>query len=133
MQAQATLIFDVKILLKPLAYPTFAAPLKAKGANARRAVELAKFNLECEPHGQKCGTGETSGTSGTGETGGTGGTGRRIIRLFFAYRSLILRSLFTHRLLFLYCSLYIVLFVFLIFTSSKFFILLSDFDCISIC
>ncbi len=39
--------------------------------------ELAKFNLECEPHGrlwcephgQKCGTG------GTGETGGTGGTG----------------------------------------------------------
>ena len=83
--------------------------------------ELAKFNLECEPHGQKCGTGETSGTSGTGETGGTGGTGRRIIRLFFAYRSLIVRSS------------YIVLFVFLIFTSSKFFILLSDFNCISIC
>ena len=34
--------------------------------------ELAKFNLECELHGQKCGTsgtGETGGTSGTGETG----------------------------------------------------------------
>ena len=39
----------------------------------------------------------------------------------FGYRSLIIRSS------------YIVLFVFLIFTSSKFFILLSDFDCISIC
>ena len=63
--------------------------------------ELAKFNLECEPHGQKCGTsgragragriervgtGETSGTSGTGETSG------RIIRLSFAYPSLIVRS-----------------------------------------
>ena len=68
--------------------------------------ELAKFNLECEPHGQKCGTGGTSG---------------RIIRLSFAHCSLIIRSS------------YIVLFVFLIFTSSKFFILLSDFDCISIC
>ena len=56
--------------------------------------ELAKFNLECELHGQKC---ETSG---------------RIIRSSFAYPSLIVRSLFAHRLLFLYCSLYIVLFVF---------------------
>lgn len=46
--------------------------------------ELAKFNLECEPHGQKCGT---------------------IIRLSFAYPSLIVRSLFAHHLLFLYCSL----------------------------
>ena len=36
--------------------------------------ELAKFNLECEPHGQRC---ETSG---------------RIIRLSFAYPSLIVRS-----------------------------------------
>lgn len=52
MPLQATLIFDVKILLKPLAYPTFAAPLKAKGANARRAGELTKFNLECELHGR---------------------------------------------------------------------------------
>ena len=46
----------------------------------------------------------------------------------FGYRSLILRLSFAHCLLFLYCSLR-----FLIFTSSKFFILLSDFDCISIC
>ena len=102
--------------------------------------ELAKFNLECEPHGQKCGTsgsasrtgdyekGETGGMGGTGETSGTSETSGRIIRLSFAYPSLIVRSLFAHRLLFLYCSLR-----FLIFTSSKFFILLSDFDCISIC
>ena len=56
--------------------------------------ELAKFNLECEPHGrlwcephgQKCGTG---GTGGTGETGETGG---RIIRLSFAHCSLIVYS-----------------------------------------
>ena len=54
--------------------------------------ELAKFNLKSEPHGQKC------GTSGTGETRG------RIIRLSFAYPSLIVRSLFAHHLLFLYCS-----------------------------
>lgn len=50
--------------------------------------ELAKFNLECEPHGQKCGTsgsasrtgdyekGETGGMGGTGETSGTSETGR---------------------------------------------------------
>ena len=44
--------------------------------------ELAKFNLECEPHGQKC---ETSG---------------KIIRLFFGYRSLILRSSFALLILF---------------------------------
>ena len=112
------------------------------GAKVLLFFELAKFNLECEPHGQKCGTGgagetggtsgtgdtggtsgtgETGGTSGTGRTSGTGETGRRSIRLSFAHRSLIIRSS------------YIVLFVFLIFTSSKFFILLSDFDCISIC
>ena len=51
--------------------------------------ELAKFNLECEPHGQKCGTGwedwETSG---------------RIIRLSFAYPSLIVRSSFALLILF---------------------------------
>jgi len=50
------------------------------------------------------GTGETGGTSGTGETGGTSGTGGRIIRLFFGYRSVILRSLFAHRLLFILFS-----------------------------
>jgi len=46
--------------------------------------------------------------------------------------SVIVRSLFAHCSLIVYSS-YIVLFVFLIFTSSNFFILLSDFDCISIC
>ena len=46
--------------------------------------------------------------------------------------SVIVRLSFAHRSLIVYSS-YIVLFVFLIFTSSKFFILLSDFDCISIC
>ena len=87
-------------------------------------------------------TGETSGRAGrieragrvgrqVGQVGQVGRVGQ--VRELFGYRSLILRSLFAHRLLFLYCSLYIVLFVFLIFTSSKFFILLSDFDCISIC
>ena len=89
--------------MRELAYPTFAAPLKAKGANARRAVELAKFNLECEPHG----------------------------RLWDNY-SVIVRLSFAHCLLIIY-SFYIVLFVFLIFTSSKFFILLSGFNCISVC
>ena len=65
--------------------------------------ELAKFNLECEPHRQKCGTSGSAsrtsdcGTSGTGETSGTGG---RIIRLLFAYRSLILRSSFALLVLF---------------------------------
>lgn len=62
--------------------------------------ELAKFNLECEPHGQKCGT---SGTSGRARR-----VGRRVGRVrqvglvrqvgrvgeLFGYRSLILRSLF---------------------------------------
>jgi len=32
--------FTVKILLNPLASPTFAAPLKAKGAYAKRAGVL---------------------------------------------------------------------------------------------
>ena len=101
--------------------------------------ELAKFNLECEPHGQKCGIGGTGGTSGSASRTGrnVGQVGRvgqvRQVGKLFGYRSLIVRLLFAHRLLFLYSSLYIVLFVFLIFTSSKFFILLSDFDCISIC
>ena len=100
--------------------------------------ELAKFNLECEPHGHRCGTSGSAsrtgdcGTSGTGRTGvtsGTGETGGKIIRLSFAYPSLIVRLLFTLLILFsLYCFLR-----FLIFTSSKFFILLSDFNCISIC
>ncbi len=65
--------------------------------------ELAKFNLECEPHG----------------------------RLWDNY-SVIVRLSFAHCLLIIY-SFYIVLFVFLIFTSSKFFILLSGFNCISVC
>lgn len=68
--------------------------------------ELAKFNLECEPHGRLWDrwdewegwegweTGETSGTSETS------GTGERIIRLSFAHCSLIIYSF------------YIVLFVF---------------------
>ena len=34
--------------------------------------ELAKFNLECEPHGQKCGTG---GRGGLGALGGLRGLG----------------------------------------------------------
>ena len=60
--------------------------------------ELAKFNLECEPHGQKCGTsGSASRTGdyekgGTGGMGGTGETSGRIIRLSFGYPSLIVRS-----------------------------------------
>ena len=73
------------------------------GAKVLLFFELAKFNLECEPHGQKCGTGgagETGGTSGTGDTGG------KIIRLSFAYPSLIVRLLFTLLILFsLYCFL----------------------------
>ena len=68
--------------------------------------ELAKFNLECEPHGQKCGTSGSASRTGDyekGETGGMGGTGEtsgRIIRLSFAYPSLIVRSLFTLLILF---------------------------------
>ena len=56
----------------------------------------------------------------------------RLVGELFGYRSVIVRSLFAYPSLIVYSS-YIVLFVFLIFTSSKFFILLSDFDCISIC
>ena len=62
--------------------------------------ELAKFNLECEPHGQKCGT--------SGRAGRARRVGRRVGRVrqvglvrqvgrvgeLFGYRSLILRSLF---------------------------------------
>ena len=42
---------------------------------------MEKCEWECEPHGQRCGTGGTGGTSETSETGGTsetsetGGTG----------------------------------------------------------
>ena len=46
--------------------------------------------------------------------------------------SVIVRLSFAHCSLIVY-SFYIVLFVFLIFTSSKFFILLSGFNCISVC
>ena len=123
--------------------------------------ELAKFNLECEPHGQQVGrvrrvgrvrqvgqVGQVGQVRRVGQVGRVGqmrqvgqvgrvgelfGYSSVILRSSFAYPSLIVRLSFAHRLLFLYCSLYIVLFVFLIFTSSKFFILLSDFDCISIC
>ena len=34
--------------------------------------ELAKFNLECEPHGQKCGTGGRGGLGGLGRLRGLG-------------------------------------------------------------
>jgi len=34
--------------------------------------ELAKFNLECEPHGQKCGTGGRGGLGGLGGLRGLG-------------------------------------------------------------
>ena len=37
--------------------------------------ELAKFNLECEPHGQKCGTSGSASRTGDYETGETGETG----------------------------------------------------------
>ena len=96
--------------------------------------ELTKFNLECEPHGQKCGTSGRAGRIGRARrVGKRVGRVRQVGRVgrvgeLFGYRSLILRSLFAHRSFFLYCSLR-----FLIFISSKFFILLSDFNCISIC
>lgn len=71
--------------------------------------ELAKFNLECEPHGQKCGTSGTSGRAGRARR-----VGRRVGRVrqvglvrqvgrvgeLFGYRSLILRSLFALLILF---------------------------------
>ena len=65
--------------------------------------ELAKFNLECEPHGQKCGTSGTSGRAGRARRGGRRvgrvrqvGLVRQVGRVgeLFGYRSLILRSLF---------------------------------------
>ena len=112
--------------------------------------ELAKFNFECEPHGQKCGT--SGSASRTGDCGTSGRAGRierarrvgrqvgqvRQVRQvgrvgeLFGYSSLIVRSLFAYSSLIVRSS-YIVLFVFLIFISSKFFILLSDFNCISVC
>ena len=62
--------------------------------------ELAKFNLECEPHGQKCGTGGRGGLGGLGGLGDEWENYSVIVRLSFAYRSLIVYSS------------YIVLFVF---------------------
>ena len=64
--------------------------------------ELAKFNLKCELHGQKCGTGGRAGR--IERVGRRVGQVRRVGELF-GYRSLILRSLFAHRSFFLYCSL----------------------------
>ena len=108
---------------------------------------MLKFNLECEPHGQKCGTSGRVGRAGrTGRIERIERVGRRVGQVgqvrrvgqvgqvgeLFGYRSLIVRLSFAHCSLIVYSS-YIVLFVFLIFTSSKFFILLSDFNCISIC
>lgn len=84
------------------------------GAKVLLFFELAKFNLECEPHGRLWDNYSV------------------IVRLSFAHCSLIVRLLFAHCSLIIY-SFYIVLFVFLIFTSSKFFILLSGFNCISVC
>jgi len=40
---------------------------------------LGKWDWECEPHGQRCETGGTSGTGGTSETSGTGGNVRAIV------------------------------------------------------
>ena len=53
--------------------------------------ELTKFNLECEPHGQKCGT-----------SGRIGRAGKRVgrVRELFGYRSLIVRSSFVLLILF---------------------------------
>ena len=62
--------------------------------------ELAKFNLECEPHGQKCGTGGRGGLGGLGGLGDEWENYSVIVRLSFAHCSLIIRSS------------YIVLFVF---------------------
>ena len=59
--------------------------------------ELAKFNLECEPHGQKCGTSGRAGRAGrrVGQVGQVGRVGE-----LFGYRSVILRSLFALLILF---------------------------------
>ena len=68
--------------------------------------ELAKFNLECEPHGQKCGTSGSASRTGrnVGQVRRVGQVGR--VGELFGYRSLILRSSFTLLILFsLYCSL----------------------------
>ena len=62
--------------------------------------ELAKFNLECEPHGQKGGTGGRGGLGGLGGLGDEWENYSVIVRLSFAHCSLIIRSS------------YIVLFVF---------------------
>ena len=92
--------------------------------------ELAKFNLECEPHGQKCGTSGRAGRAGrrVGQVGvraaraimgqvrqvGQVGQVRQVGRVrrvgqvgqvgrvgeLFGYRSVILRSLFALLILF---------------------------------
>ena len=65
--------------------------------------ELAKFNLECEPHGQKCGTSGRAGRIGRARRVGKRvgrvrqvGQVRRVGQVgeLFGYSSLILRSLF---------------------------------------
>ena len=53
--------------------------------------ELAKFNLECEPHGQKCGTGGRGGLGGLGGLGDEWENYSVILRLSFAHCSLIVR------------------------------------------
>jgi len=70
--------------------------------------ELAKFNLECEPHGHRCGRIGRAGRAGrrVRQVGQVGQVGE-----LFGYRSLILRSLFAHCSLIIRSS-YIVLFVF---------------------
>ena len=67
--------------------------------------ELAKFNLECEPHGRLWDNYSVIVRLSFAHCS-------LILRSSFAYPSLIVRLLFAYRLLFLYCSLYIVLFVF---------------------
>ncbi len=52
--------------------------------------ELAKFNLECEPHGQKCGTGGRGGLGGLGGLGDEWENYSVIVRLSFAHCSLFL-------------------------------------------
>ena len=62
--------------------------------------ELAKFNLECEPHGQKCGTGGRGGLGGLGGLGDEWENYSVILRLSFAHCSLIVCSSFTLFILF---------------------------------
>ena len=59
--------------------------------------ELAKFNLECEPHGRLWDNYSVIVCLSFAHCS-------LILRSLFAYPSLIVRSLFAHHLLFLYCS-----------------------------